>query len=420
LSDFYCKCVSFSYLLDDIYVLFLSMMKQHFPIFQHNPGLVFLDNAASTQKPALVIDGVAEFLRSDYANIHRGLYQLSEKSETLYHQSKVLLAELIGAQAKEIIYSYNASYCFNLLAQALCNSGKLGKGDKVLLWMREHHSNVLPWQTLSKIFGFEIEFIEVNQHFDLSLEDFAKKYDDTVKVISLSHVSNVTGKIIDVAKVKTLLREDTFFIVDGSQSVPHFSVNVSKIDCDAFVMTAHKMMGHTGLGILYLKHQRIKTLDPLILGGGTVKDVSQTDFSLQWNSDKWETGTPNIIGAISLLKALEFIQNIGGMEAIWEHEQKLVQLSNKGFKERSDKVKVIGSLSDEERVGVYAFLLPENNFNKIGEEFARENICIRAGGHCAYPLHKFLNVGGSSRMSSYVYNDEEDLRKFFEVLDRML
>jgi cysteine desulfurase/selenocysteine lyase len=286
--------------------------------------------------------------------------------------------------------------------------------------MREHHSNILPWQTLSRIFGFTIEFVKIDENYDIDRSDFSEKYNDAVKVVSLSHVSNVTGKIIDVAKIKTLLREDTFFIVDGSQSIPHFPVNVREIGCDAFVMTAHKMMGYTGLGMLCLKYQWIKELTPLILGGGTVKDVSQTDFSLQGNSDKWETGTPNIIGAISLLKALEFIHSIGGMEAIWKHEQKLVQLSNKGFKERSGKVKVIGSLSDEERVGVYAFLLPESNFNKIGEEFAKENICIRAGGHCAYPLHKFLNIGGSSRMSSYVYNDEEDLKKFFGVLDKFI
>jgi len=395
-------------------------MKHHFPIFQHNPGLIFLDNAASTQKPKLVIDGVSDFLASDYANIHRGLYSLSERSELAYHQSKTLFADFIGCEAKEVIYSYNATYCFNLLAQALVNSKKLWKGDVVLLGMWEHHSNVVSRQMLSRLFDFEIKFVHVDKDYDIDRTDFAEKYDEKVKVVSLCHVSNVTGKIIDMAKVKTFLREDTFFIVDASQSIPHFSVNVRSIGCDAMVMTAHKMMAYTGLGMLYLKHQRIKTLDPLILGGGTIKDLSQSDFSLQWNSDKWEAGTPNIIGAVSLLKALEFIQSIGGMEAIWKHEQTLVHLANAGFRQRSDKVKVLGPLSDEDRVGVYAFLLPDNNFNRIGEEFAKENICIRAGGHCAYPLYKFLNTGGSSRMSLYVYNDEEDVRKFFEVLDRII
>jgi cysteine desulfurase/selenocysteine lyase len=180
------------------------------------------------------------------------------------------------------------------------------------------------------------------------------------------------------------------------------------------------MMAHTGIGMLYLKHQRIKELNPLILWWGTVKDVSQSEFFLQWTADKWEAGTPNIVGAVSLLKALEFIQGIGGVGEIWRHEQELVQFSNREFQKRAGKVKVLWNLNDKGRVGVYAFLLANTNFNRIGEEFAKENICVRAGGHCAYPLHKFLDVGGSARMSTYVYNDESDLQKFFEVLDKLI
>ena len=152
-----------------------------------------------------------------------------------------------------------------------------------------------------------------------------------------------------------------------------------------------------------------------------MKDVSQNAFSLQGNSDKFETGTPNIVGAVSLLKALEFIQSIGGMEAIWAHEQELVKYANSQFRKKADKVRVLGSLNDENRVAVYAFVLAGNdNFNRIGEAFAQENVCVRAGGHCAYPLHKFLDAKGSSRMSAYLYNDESDLEKFFEVLDQIL
>jgi cysteine desulfurase/selenocysteine lyase len=150
-----------------------------------------------------------------------------------------------------------------------------------LIGIREHHSNVVSWQQLSKLFGFEVRFVHVDEQYAIDWEDFANKYDETVKVVSLSQVSNVTGKIIDVAKVQTLLRPETFFMIDGSQSVPHFPVHVREIGCDALVMTAHKMMAHTGLGMLYLKHEWIKALDPLILGGGTVKDVSQSAFSLQ-------------------------------------------------------------------------------------------------------------------------------------------
>ncbi|MDD2537155.1 MAG: aminotransferase class V-fold PLP-dependent enzyme [Candidatus Absconditabacteria bacterium] len=397
-------------------------MKKYFPIFQNNPGLVFLDNAASTQKPQTVIDGVSEFLANDYANIHRGFYKLSERSELAYHASKEKLAQLIRAEAKEIIYTYNASYAFNLIAQTLVNSKKLGKGDTVLVGIWEHHSNILVWQTLSKSIGFSLKFIAVNSHFDIDREDFVTKYDESVKVVSVSQVSNVTGTIIDVARIKTLLRDDTFFIIDGSQSVPHFPVNMQTIGCDAFVMTAHKMLAHTGLGMLYLKHQWVKELTPTILGGGTVKDVSQDAFSLQGNTDKFEAGTPNIVGAVSLLKALEFIESVGGIESIWNHEKELVTYATSEFTKRKEKVQVLGSLGeDTARVGVFSFIPYENqNFNRIGETFAQNNICIRAGGHCAYPLHKSLGVGGSARMSSYLYNDIGDLENFFAILDPLI
>lgn len=394
-------------------------LKSYFPLFEKHPELIYLDNAASTQKPSLVIDGVSEYVAYDYANIHRGMYSLSEKSEFLYHQSKQFLSDLIWSNAKEIIYSYNSTYCFNLLAQALVNSKKLWKWGVVLLGMWEHHSNVLTWQTLSQQYWFQIKFVEVNDDTDIDRIDFSEKYDESVKVVSFSHVSNVTGAIIDMKKVKSFLREDTFFIIDGSQSVPHFPVNVTELWCDAMIMTAHKMMGFTGLGMLFLKHQWIKDLTPMILWGWTVKDVSQTDFSLQWNSDKREAGTPNIIWGVSLLKALEFIQSIGWISEIWNHELLLVSFANKEFKKREEKVRVLWHLNDQRRVGVYSFVMKEwnTNFNKIGELFAENGICIRAGGHCAYPLHKFLNVGGSVRMSSYLYNDISDLQRFFEVLD---
>lgn len=241
-------------------------MKKLFPIFQNNPGLVYLDSAASTQKPRLVIEGVADFLAHDYANIHRGFYSLSERSENLYHQSKTLLADLINCEAKEIIYSYNASYCFNLLAQALINSKKIQKGDAILLGIREHHSDIVSRQMLAQNFGFEIRWIKLTETYDINRDDFTTQYDEKVKLVAVSQISNVTGQITNITAIKKRLRDDTFFIVDGSQSVPHIPVDVKQIDCDALIMTAHKMFAETGLGMLYLKHQRIKQLNPLILG----------------------------------------------------------------------------------------------------------------------------------------------------------
>jgi len=396
------------------------MLKTDFPIFANNPWLVFLDNAASTQKPHYVIDGVSEFVANDYANIHRWLYSLSEKSETAYHHSKELVGELLNCKASEIIYSYNSTYGINLIAQSLVVSDILQKWDTVLLWIREHHANILPRQILAQRKGFKIEFFTINDDYEIDRDDFDQKYTDTVKVVSVAHVSNVTGKIYDVKKIQSKLREDTFFLVDGSQSVPNFPVDVQDIGCDCLVFTGHKMMAYTGIGVIYLKKEWIKKLVPIIRGWGTIEDVGVEWHTLVSNSEKFEAGTPNIIWAVSLLKALEYIKNNGGMKKIREHEQKLVKLCLDGFSKFKDKVEILWPLNSD-RVAVFSFLLPNNaNFNNIGETFSDANIAIRCGGHCAYPLHKRFKKAGTCRMSAYVYNDENDIKAFFDVLERLV
>ena len=395
--------------------------KKLFPIFDKHPELIYLDNAASTQKPKAVIDWVSDFLKNDYANIHRWLYSLSEKSEELYYKSKCKLAELINCKPSEIIYSYNSTYCINLLAQALVNSWKLWKWDKVLVWIWEHHSNILPRQTLSKLFWFKIEFINETEDFEIDWKDFNKKFDKKVKVISLSHVSNVTWQIMEVGKVREKIWENVFFIVDWSQSVPHIPIDIEQIQCDALIMTGHKIMAQTGLWMMYLKRELIKELNPLILWWWTVKDVSINDFSLQNNADKWEAWTPNIIWAVSLLKALETIEQLGWIEKTRGHEKNLIKLLCEWFEKRKDKVTLLWNYKPNNRIWTFSFIInDENNFNKIWEIFSKNNICIRTWWHCAYPLHKSLSIWWSARLSTYIYNTESDIKKFFETLDKIM
>ena len=396
------------------------MLKSDFPIFENNPELVFLDNAASTQKPQYVIDGVSEFVACDYANIHRWMYSLSERSEEAYHHSKALVGELLNCKASEIVYSYNSTYGINLIAQSLVISDILKTWDVVLLWIREHHANILPRQILAERKGFKIEFFNINEEYEIDRDDFDQKYSDKVKVVSVAHVSNVTGKIYDVKKIKSKLREDTFFLVDGSQSVPNFPVDVQDIWCDCLVFTGHKMMAYTGIWVVYLKKERIKKLKPIIRGGWTIEDVSIEGHSLTTNSDKFEAGTPNIIGAVSLGKAIEYITSIGWMEKIREHEQQLVKLCLEGFSKLKDKVEILWPLTTD-RVAVFSFVLSNNtNFNNIGEIFAENDIAIRCGGHCAYPLHKHFKKPGTCRMSGYLYNDEADITRFFDILGQIV
>ena len=395
--------------------------KNLFPIFDEHPEIIYLDNAASTQKPKTVIDWVSDFLRNNYSNIHRGLYPLSEKSEELYYNSKLATAKLLNSKANEIIYSYNSTYCLNLIAQSLVNSWKLWKWDKVLLWIWEHHSNILPRKALSDLFWFEIEFIKENENFEIDWADFDKKFDKNVKVVSISHISNVSWQIMEIEKVRKKIWNDVFFIVDGSQSVPHIHVDIEKIQCDALIMTWHKMMAHTWLWILFLKHQRIKELNPLILWWWTVRDVSIDSYSLQNNTDKREAGTPNIVWAVSLLKALELIESIWWITTIQNHEKNLTKLLSDGFNSRKKKIQLIWNMNPSNRIGTFSFILNnEHNFNKIWEIFAKNNICIRTWWHCAYPLHKSLNFWWSARVSTYLYNTSKDVEIFFKVLDKII
>ena len=395
--------------------------KKLFPIFDKHPDIIYLDNAASTQKPKAVIDWVSHYLKDGYANIHRWLYPLSDKSEELYYQSKCALSNLINCKPSEIIYSYNSTYCLNLLAQALANSWKLKKWDKILLWIWEHHSNILPRKTLSKIFWFDIEFINETKDFQIDWKDFDKKLDKHVKVVSFSHVSNVTWQIMEIEKVRKKIWEKVFFIVDWSQSAPHIPVDVENIQCDALIMTWHKMMAQTWLGMMYLKHDYVKALNPLILWGWTVKDVSIDDFSLQNSVDKREAWTPNIIWAVSLLKAIETIESIWWIEKIQEHEKQLVNALCEWFKKRKDTVQLIWSLNPDNRIWTFSFIpLNNKNFNQLWDFFANKNIYIRTWWHCAYPLHKSLNVWWSARVSTYIYNTLDDIKKFFEALDQII
>ena len=403
------------------------MNKKDFPLLIKYPEITYLDNAATTQKPAQVIHGVSQFVENEYANIHRGLYALSEASELHYYQSKKLVAELIHCLPKEVIYTANATASINLLAQSLANSGFLGKWDAVLVSIWDHHANILPWMALSKHFGFTVKFFGLTGDFEIDFEDFHQKYTKEVKVVACSQISNVTGGIYDMKKIWASLRSETFFVVDASQSAPNMPVDMQDIGCDALIFTWHKMMAYTGIWILALKQQWIKELQPLSVWGGTIKDVSCDGFELQTTNEKFEAWTPNIIGAVSLEYALEYLRSLSPeqtfsatMQKIAHHEKDLATYALKRFWAFWNQVQIIGPQS-EERVALFSFIIKgKENFNQVWEFFAERNICIRCGGHCAYPLHKAFWLGGTCRMSAYLYNDTSDLDKFFETLEEFI
>ncbi|MBW7954631.1 aminotransferase class V-fold PLP-dependent enzyme [Candidatus Gracilibacteria bacterium] len=392
-------------------------MKKDFPIFKNNKDLIFLDSTSTTQKPSYVINGISEYLSNSYSNIHRGLYDIAINSEKIYFDSKQKVAEFLsGDSYKEIIYTYNSNYALNLISQTLRYNKVLNPGDKVLVSIVEHHSNIVPWLILKEEIGIELEFVNIKDDFSLDIEDFEKKYDSRVKVIALTHISNVTGEIFDLEKVGKLKRDDTLFIVDASQSFPHIKVDVKKLNCDMLFFTGHKIMADSGIGVIYAKKELLEKLNPVFSGGGAINEVKQCSFRSSNLPYKFEPGTPNITGALSLLKALEYIENIGGLEKLKEIEDKLVEYALNEFNKR-DYIKLIGGKNLKSRVGVFSFYISGINSLDIADIMAENNIAIRAGQHCTEPFMDYLGIRSSARMSLYIYNSTDDIDKFFKVLD---
>ncbi|EKE29968.1 MAG: hypothetical protein ACD_2C00069G0002 [uncultured bacterium (gcode 4)] len=399
----------------------MNPLKNDFPIFKNNPWIVFLDNASSTQKPSHVINWITHFLENDYANIHRWAYILSEKSEILYEKSKEKVKEFIWAKyISEINYTYNSTYAMNILTLALKKSAMLKKWDKILLSISEHHANIVPWLILKDEIWIEIEYVNITSDFGLDFEDLEKKLTPDVKVVSLTYVSNVTGKISDLKKAWAIIKsksENILFVVDWSQAVPNFKVDVQELKCDFLVFTGHKIMAETWIGVLYWRKELLKVMNPGLGWGWAINWVKEQEYSPAWLPFRFEPWTPNITWAVSLLKSLEYIESIWWYSRIEENEKELVEYTLDKFAKISKKVRLQWSASPEDRIGIFTFFIDWVHAWDVAEFMAERNVCIRAGHHCTEPLMNYCNIIGSFRMSLYLYNDKQDIDKFFEVLE---
>ncbi len=406
----------------------MNNFKEDFPIFQNNPWLVFLDNAASVQKPSHVIDGIKYFFEHDYANIHRGMYELSERSESLYEKSKEKVAEFIGAkEASEISYTYNSTYAINMLVLSLKRSWFFKKWDKILLSLSEHHANIVPWLIIKDEIGIELDYVKLDEDFLLDFDDFEKKLTPEVKIISLSAASNVTWATFDLEKVSKIIdsklwenRKNIRFIVDASQAMPNFKADVQKINCDFLIFSGHKVMAETWIWVLYWKKELLKEMLPAFWWWWAINWVKTTEYSPSGLPFRFEPGTPNISWAVSLLKAFEYIESIGWYEIIQKIENELISYTLEKFKELEYKVKLVWSKKLENRVGVFSFYIPWIHQNDIADYMAEENVCIRAWHHCTQPFIESLGIPWSARMSLYFYNDKTDIDKFFDVLRKII
>ncbi|MDQ1344262.1 MAG: cysteine desulfurase / selenocysteine lyase [Patescibacteria group bacterium] len=403
----------------------INPLKSDFPVFRNHPALAYLDNTASSQKPDAVIEGVKRFLEFDYANIHRGAYALSERSEHLYEHSKEKVRDLIGAASSaEIIYTYNSTYAVNLLSLSLARSGMLKKGDRVLVSIAEHHANVVPWLVLKEWFGVEVDYFGMTNDFEIDFADIDSKMTPDTKVVAVTSASNVTGAVFDVASLGRHVSEmrdrdgnKPLFVVDARQAVPNYAVDVKHLHADFLFFTAHKMMADTGLGVLYGRKDLLKSIQPALSGGGAINWVKKEAFAPAGLPYRFEPGTPNVIGAVSLLHAIEYFESIGGYARVEEIEKPLIAKALDRFAALGDKVRLIGPKDPSQKIGIFSFTLLGVHVSDLTEHFAKYDVCVRSGYHCAEPLAAELGIDGTVRMSLYLYNDENDLDAFFSALE---
>ena len=380
--------------------------------------MAYLDNAASTQTPQIVLDAMNEYYTQYRANIHRGLYDLSAHATEKYEEARKKIAKFIGAEKNEIIFTSGTTHGLNFLARSACKN--LKPGENIVLTRLEHHANLIPWQEYAKERGVEIRFIELqkNNSFEIDIESAKKCIDKNTRVVSFALVSNALGTLLPVKEIIELSQKvQAITVVDAAQALAHMPVNVKNLDCDFLVFSGHKMYGPTGIGVLFGKMNRLQKLEPFLYGGDMVSEVSFDSATWAEIPERFEGGTPNIAGAIGLAAAVDFIQSVGWNE-IQEHE-KFITTNMIEQLNAEPGVRIIGPMELEKRIGVVSFIIDGVHPHDIAEVLNRENIAIRAGHHCAMPLMKLLEISGTARASIGMYNSEDDIEKLVEGIKKV-
>ena len=384
--------------------------KKDFPIF-NDTSLVYLDSASTSQKPSAVINSLKNVYENSNANVHRALYSLGSKSTEMYESARKTVAKFINAAPQEVVFTSGTTESLNLLSYTL--DSKIDKNDEILISHMEHHANLVPWQLLAKKTGAKLRYLPLTKAGELDLSQAERYFTSKTKVVSLTHMSNVLGSINPIDKISEITKKiDAIFIVDAAQSVSHIPVDVQNLGCDFITFSGHKMLGPTGIGVLWGSLKMLESLPPFLSGGEMIETVTLENAT--WNEVpyKFEAGTPNYVQAIGLGTAVEYLSNIG-MENVQGHEKKLTEYA-------IEKLKTIPELyihgSPSSRGGVISFNLNKIHPQDLSQFLNEDNICIRVGHHCAQPLLKTLGETSTARISFYVYNDSSDIDKFVESL----
>lgn len=393
-------------------------IRQDFPIlFQevNDEPLVYLDNAATTQKPKAVLDALKDYYEHENANVHRGVHTLAERATHSYEAAREKVRSFINAsETAEVLFTRGTTTSLNWVARSF-GEQFIHEGDEILISYMEHHSNVIPWQQLAKKTGASLKYIELTEEGFLDMEKAKELINSNIKIVSIAHVSNVLGVINPVEELAQMIHEQGgILVVDGAQSTPHMAIDVQQIDCDFFAFSGHKMCGPTGIGVLYGKRKWLEQMEPVEFGGEMIDFVELYDSTWKELPWKFEAGTPNIAGAIALGHAIDYLEAIG-MENIHHYEEELVAYVLPKL-QQIEGLKIYGPQDPAKRTGVIAFNLDGLHPHDVATALDMEGVAVRAGHHCAQPLLKYLQVAATARASFYFYNTKQDADRLVDAI----
>ncbi|WP_105122914.1 cysteine desulfurase [Streptococcus suis] len=394
----------------------LEECKSDFPILDqivNDEPLVYLDNAATTQKPQQVLDVLADYYQKDNANVHRGVHTLSERSTARYEAARQTVADFIRAKSsKEILFTRGTTTGLNWVAQFARDL--LQADDEVIISVQEHHSNIIPWQQACQKTGAKLRYVTL-KNGELDMDVLKEVMSEKTKFVSLAHISNVLGSVAPIKEIAELVHAvGAYLVVDGAQSTPHMAIDVQDLDVDFFAFSGHKMLGPTGIGVLYGKQELLEQMSPVEFGGEMIEFVYEqyaTWKELPW---KFEAGTPNIAGAVGLAAAIDYLNDIG-MEHVQQHEEELIAYIWPKL-QAIPGLTIYGSQDLSKRTGVIAFNLDDLHPHDVATALDYEGVAVRAGHHCAQPLLRYLQVPAAVRASFYIYNTKSDCDKLVEAI----
>ena len=388
----------------------VATIRAQFPILErevHGRPLVYLDNAATTQKPQSVIDALSHYYSTMNANIHRGLHTLAEEATAAYEGVRQQVADFIGAAShREIVFTRNTTESLNLLAYTL--GARLRPDDEIVLSAAEHHSNLVPWQLLAQRSGAVLRFIELNEDQQIDVDTARAAINANTRIVSVVHISNVLGSITPIAEISEMARAvGATMIVDAAQSAPHVPVDVNELGADFIAFSAHKMLGPTGVGVLWGRRELLADLDPFLGGGEMISVVTREESSWAALPHKFEAGTPNIADVIAFGAALDFLNDVG-MDTIAEHDAEITSYAVERLS-RLEGLDIYGPANPDERSAVIAFNYRDIHSHDVATILDRSGIAVRAGHHCAQPLMRTLEVPATARASFYLYNQRSEV-----------